>query len=248
MAVAKSVLVTGSAGGVGNAVCAALTHAGHRVTGFDRRPTPGVETALVADLMDRETVQGAAEGQDAIIHLAATPDEADFIDELIEPNVRGLYHVCDAARRANVPRLVLTSSVQVVTGHRWNRPVTLEDGPRVVNHYALTKLWAEDIGEMYARVYGISVIAARLGWLPRSKPHAEELLASPVGTDVYLSHTDAGRFFTACVDTDLEPSRFEVLFATSKPARKARIDLGRTTEVLGFLPRDVWPEGQPFID
>ena len=248
MAVAKSVLVTGSAGGVGTAVCAALARAGHRVTGFDRRPTPGVGTALVADLMDREAVHGAAEGQDAIIHLAATPDEADFIDDLIEPNVRGLYHVCDAARRANVPRLVLTSSVQVVTGHRWDRPVTVEDGPRVINHYALTKLWAEDIGEMYARVYGLSVIAARLGWLPRSKPHAEELLASPVGTDVYLSHTDAGRFFTACVEADLESSRFEILFATSVPARKRRIDLSRTAAVLGYEPQDTWPEGQPFID
>ena len=248
MAVAKSVLVTGSAGGVGTAVCAALAQAGHRVTGFDRRPSPGVDNAIIGDLMDHAAVLDASTAQDAVIHLAATPDEADFIDELIEPNVRGLYHVCDAARRAGVPRLVLTSSVQVVTGHRWNRPITVDDGPRVVNHYALTKLWAEDIGEMYARVYGLSVVAARLGWLPRSKPHAEELLASPVGTDVYLSHTDAGRFFTACVETDLAPSRFEILFATSKPARKARIDLGRTTEVLGFAPQDVWPEGQPFID
>lgn len=248
MAVAKSVLVTGSAGGVGTAVSATLAQAGHRVTGFDRRPTPGVESAIVADLMDRDAVLKAAEGQDAVIHLAATPDEADFIEDLIEPNVRGLYHVCDAARRAGVPRLVLTSSVQVVTGHRWNRPITIDDGPRVVNHYALTKLWAEDIGEMYARVYGLSVIAARLGWLPRSKPHAEELLASPVGTDVYLSHTDAGRFFTACVEADLEPSRFEILFATSKPAGKARIDLARTTAVLGYAPQDVWPEGQPFLD
>ncbi len=248
MAVAKSVLVTGSAGGVGTAVCAALARAGHRVTGFDRRLNPAVDTALVADLMDREAVQGAAEGQDAIVHLAATPDEADFIEELIEPNVRGLYHVCDAARRADVPRLVLTSSVQVVTGHRWDRPVTVDDGPRVINHYALTKLWAENIGEMYARVYGLSVIAARLGWLPRSRPHAEELLASPVGTDVYLSHPDAGRFFAACVEAELEPSRFEALFATSMPARKRRIDLSRTATVLGYEPRDTWPEGQPFID
>lgn len=248
MAVAKSVLVTGSAGGVGTAVCAALAQAGHTVTGFDRRPSPDVDTAIVGDLMDRAAVLDASTGQDAVIHLAATPDEADFIEELIEPNVRGLYHVCDAARHAGVARLVLTSSVQVVTGHRWNRPVTIDDGPRVINHYALTKLWAEDIGEMYARVYGLSVIAARLGWLPRSRPHAEELLASPVGTDVYLSHTDAGRFFTACVEADLESARFEILFATSLPTRKRRIDLSRTAAVLGFEPQDTWPEGQPFID
>ena len=92
------------------------------------------------------------------------------------------------------------------------------------------------------------MVAARLGWLPRSKPHAEELLASPVGTDVYLSHTDAGRFFTACVEADLESSRFEILFATSVPARKRRIDLSRTAAVLGYEPQDTWPEGQPFID
>ena len=248
MGSAKSVLVTGSAGGVGSAVCDALARSGHAVTGFDRLPTPDVANAIVGDLVDRRAVLDAAGGMDAIIHLAATPDEADFIDELIEPNVRGLYHVCDAARRAGVARLVLTSSVQVVSGHRWGRPITLDDGPRVINHYALTKLWAEDIGEMYARVYGLSVVAARLGWLPRSKPHAAELLASTLGTDVYLSHTDAGRFFTACVEAELPPARFEVLFATSKPADKPRIDLTRTKDVLGYQPQDTWPAGQPFID
>lgn len=117
-----------------------------------------------------------------------------------------------------------------------------------MNHYALTKLWAEQLGEMYARVYGLSVIAARLGWLPVSKPHAVELLASPSGTDVYLSHTDAGRFFTACVEAQLPPSRFEVLFATSKSAARARVDLTRTRDVLGYQPQDTWPAGQPFID
>ncbi len=244
----RSVLVTGSAGGVGTAVCGALQQAGHTVTGFDLRPTPDVANAIVGDLLDRQAVLDAATGQDAIIHLAATPDEADFIGELIEPNVRGLYHVCDAARQAGVPRLVLTSSVQVVSGHRWNRPITLDDGPRVVNHYALTKLWAEDIGEMYARVYGLSVIAARLGWLPRSKAHAEELLASPLGTDVYLSHTDAGRFFTACVEAEFESSRYEVLFATSKPVNKPRIDLTRTEDVVGYQAQDTWPAGQPFVE
>jgi nucleoside-diphosphate-sugar epimerase len=244
---AKRVLVTGSSGGVGKAVCADLVAEGYEVFGFDRVDSESGVHAIVGDILDREAVADATKNMDAVIHLAATPDEADFIEDLLEPNVRGLYHVCDAARVHGVPRLVLTSSVQVVTGHSWSDLVTLEDGPKVINHYALTKLWAEDLGEMYARVYGMSVIAARLGWLPRSRSHAEELVASPVGTDLYLSHSDAGRFFRACVEADLPVGRFEALFATSRPVRKPRIDLSRTTELLGYEPQDTWPAGQPFI-
>ena len=242
----KKVLVTGSAGGVGRVVCKELAQAGHRVRGFDRVSGPAGDS-IVGDILNRAAVLDAAAGMDTLIHLAATPDESDFLAALIEPNVRGLYHVCDAARRQGVERLILASSVQVVFGHDWGKPVRLEDGPRVINHYALTKLWAEEMGEMYARVYEMSVIAARLGWLPRSKQHAEELQASPLGRDLYLSHGDAGRFFLACVEAELAPGRFEALFVTSKPADRERIDISATQRVLGYSPRDTWPEGQPFI-
>ena len=242
------VLITGSEGGVGQAAGRELLSTGHEVFGFDRLASDLWTGHTVGDLLDRAAVSNATEGMDAVIHLAATPDEADFIDELIEPNVRGLYHVCDAARLHGVDRLVLASSVQVVTGHDWSSLLTLEDGPKVINHYALTKLWAESLGEMYSRIYSMSIIAARLGWLPRAHDHAEELLASPVGTDVYLSHTDAGRFFRACIEADLPAPRFEILFAMSNAAGKTRIDLSRTREIVGYEPQDTWPKGQPFIN
>jgi nucleoside-diphosphate-sugar epimerase len=245
---AKKILVTGSAGGVGRVVCKQLTEAGHQVRGLDRISTPGIDDLVVGDILDRVAVLEAAAGMDAVIHLAATPDESDFLTHLLEPNVRGLYHVCDAARRQGVKRLILASSVQVAFGHDWSKePVRLEDGPRVINHYALTKLWAEDLGEMYARVYEMSVIAARLGWLPRSKDHAEELQASPFGTDLYLSHGDAGRFFLACVEADLAPGRFEALYVTSKPARQEKVDISAAEKLIGYTPRDRWPEGQPYL-
>jgi uronate dehydrogenase len=243
----QAVLVTGSSGGVGRTVCKELEHAGHAVTGFDLSDVDAAAPTIVGDILDRDAVRTALAGKDAVIHLAATPDEADFIEELIEPNVRGLFHVADGARIQNVPRLVLTSSVQVVSGHSFAKTIRLEDGPRVVNHYALTKLWAEDLGDMYARVHGMQVIAARLGWLPRSLPHAQELRASPIGTDVYLSHTDAGRFFRACIEAEMSDGQFEIFFATSQPKGKRRIDLSRTTEVIGFEPQDTWPQGQPFL-
>ena len=246
MAEAQSVLITGAAGGVGKAVVRALKTRGHRVTGFDRRPSPGVDRAIEGDVLDRAAVRAACVGQDAIIHLAATPDEADFIDELLEPNVRGLYHVADAARQENVGKLILASSVQVVTGHRGlGRPTTVADGPKVINHYALTKLWLENLGEMYARVYDLAVIACRLGWLPRDPGHAEQLAAAS-GFDVFLSHDDAGRFFTACVETPLSPGQFEIVFASSKPKNHHRIDPTPARHLLGYEGQDTWPDGFSF--
>ena len=89
---------------------------------------------------------------DTIIHLGAYPNPADFIDVLLGPNVVGLYHICEAAKDLGVERLVLASTLQVVTGHQFaDRPVRIEDGPAPVNYYALTKAWAEVTGDMYAR-------------------------------------------------------------------------------------------------
>lgn len=51
--------------------------------------------------------------------------------------------------------------------------VKIEDGPKPVNHYALTKVWGEAMGDMYARVHKLSVINVRIGWLPRNAEEAQ---------------------------------------------------------------------------
>tara|TARA_E500000331_G_scaffold69691_1_gene64398 strand:- start:559 stop:1290 length:732 start_codon:yes stop_codon:yes gene_type:complete len=242
----SKVMVTGSEGGVGRAIIRELTQNGHEVLGFDRAVNPEDAHAVGSDILDHEALLKAASGRDVLIHLAAEPDEADFLDKLIEPNVRGLYNVCDAARQQGVPKLILASTVQLIAGHPKDAFVRLEDGARPINHYALTKLWAEGMGEMYARAYGLSVIAARLGWLPRSREHAEELRDSGWGTNVYLSHNDAARFFLKCVEVEMEPERFEIIFASSK-AQKLRLDPEPAKRILRFEAEDIWPEGQPFI-
>ena len=55
------VLVTGSAGAIGQPVCRELTSRDHTVRGFDVRETPGVADAIVADLTDREAIAGHLE-------------------------------------------------------------------------------------------------------------------------------------------------------------------------------------------
>ena len=149
----KRVLVTGSTGAIGQPVCQHLLARGHYVRGFARRPTPNVEDHVVGDLGDQEKVRAAVEGMDTVIHLGAYPNPEDFINVLLNPNVIGLHYICEAAREFGVQRLVLASTLQVVSGHGLpNETIRIEDGPKPVNHYALTKAWAEIAGDMYARL------------------------------------------------------------------------------------------------
>src|SRR5918996_1378953 len=117
-AVPRRVVVTGSTGAIGEPLCGFLLRRGHYVRGFARRPTPGLSDYVTGDLADRDAVRRAAEGMDTIVHLGAYPNPADFIEVLLKPNVVGLYHVCEAAAEFKVRRLVLASSVQVISGHR----------------------------------------------------------------------------------------------------------------------------------
>jgi uronate dehydrogenase len=128
------VLVTGSAGTVGRPVCDELARRGHVVRGLDVIATPALADAVVADIADAAAVRAEARGMDAVIHLAAQPHEVPF-PELIGPNVLGLYNVLDAARDEGVRRLVVASSMMVVSGWKdTGRPARVDDR-RPVNAY-----------------------------------------------------------------------------------------------------------------
>lgn len=244
----RRVLVTGSTGAIGAPLAQHLLRRGHTVRGFARRPSPGLDDYVVADLGDRDAVRRAAEGMDTIVHLGAYPNPADFIDVLLQPNVVGLYHVCEAAAEMKVRRLVLASTVQVISGHTFgDRAVEVEDGPAPSNHYALTKAWAELAGQMYARVHNLSVISVRIGWLPRTTDDARRLAASPQGTRIFFSHNDSNRFHALCVESPNPPPGTAVtLMATSRPVGGERMSLKEARRVLGYEAQDTWPEGLPF--
>ena len=244
----QRVLVTGSTGAIGAPLALHLAQRGHTVRGFARRPTPGLSDFVEGDLADGAAVRRAVEGMDTIVHLGAYPNPADFVEVLLGPNVLGLYHICEAAVEHKVKRLVLASTVQTVTGHRFrDRPVRIEDGPAPVNHYALTKVWAEITGEMYARVHSLSVISVRIGWLPRNTEEAQRLAASEHGRAMFFSHEDSKRFFTLCVESLEPPSGTSVILnAQSRAVGIERLDLEPARRVIGYEPHDVWPQGLPF--
>src|SRR5438270_10858050 len=89
----KRVLVTGSTGAIGQPLIRHLAARGHAVRGFARRPTPGLTDYVTGDLTDRDAVRRAVDGVDAVVHLGAYPNAADFMEVLLGPNVVGLYYV-----------------------------------------------------------------------------------------------------------------------------------------------------------
>ncbi|MEZ4616567.1 MAG: NAD(P)-dependent oxidoreductase [Caldilineaceae bacterium] len=244
----RRVLITGAAGAIGRVVGSHLLARGHSVRGFDMVPVPALADHHVGNLADRSAVRSAVAGMDTVIHLAAYRNDADFMEVLLEPNVIGLYEICEAAQLAGVERLVLASTMQVINGFgEADEPIAIAAGAKPTNHYALTKQWAEITGAMYARCHNLSVINVRIGWFPRDQIIVERMLASARGTDLYFSHADAERFFARCVESTA-PVRGKcvTLFAASKAHGRARFDFTTARATIGYVPHDRWPEGIPF--
>lgn len=240
----QTILVTGSAGRVGRAVVAELKSRGFRVRGFDLVPTPGADESIVGTITEADGIRRAAEGASALIHLAATPDDDDFMTKLLPNNIVGVYHVFEAARLANVKRLVVASSGQVVWWQRLTGPWPIDDKvqPTPRYWYAAAKVFLEAAGRAYVETHGMSVLAVRLGWCPRTSEQEAEIAESEWAQDVYISPADAGRFFAAAVQP-LRDYRFAVLYATSRPVRQGLYDMTPAKEMLGYEARDTWPNG-----
>jgi nucleoside-diphosphate-sugar epimerase len=238
------VVVTGSAGRIGRAAVRGLKEIGWRVRGYDLAPSPDADESVVGDITDAAAIRKAMQGATALVHLAAVPDDDDFLTKLLPSNVVGVFHVMEAAREAGIKRVVLGSSGQVVWWQRQYGPLPI--GPDVPPSprawYAATKMFLEAAGRSYAELHGASVLAVRLGWCPRTMEHAEELARTEWGPDVYLSPGDAGRFFARAVAAPLDGG-FAVVYASSRPLHRPMFDLTSTHQLLDFEPLDTWPEG-----
>jgi uronate dehydrogenase len=237
------VLVTGSSGRIGKAVVKELLSRGHRVRGFDRVATPGLTEMHLGNVSSETDVARAVQNVQTVVHLAATPDDADFLSEIVPNNIIGVYHLFEQAHQAGARRLIVASSGQVVWYQRMTGPLPIDANvqPTPRYWYAAAKLFLEGAGRAFAEKYGMQVIAARLGWCPRTKEQVEEIRAADWAQDVYLSPNDAGRFF-ACAVESTQHDNFVVVYATSKPKRLL-YELETCKKLLGYEPSESWPQG-----
>lgn len=162
------VLVTGGAGAIGGVLARALLDRGHEVRVVDnlssgRRelvPSSPRVTLTVADVRRPAEYEELLRDVSQVWHLAANPDirkgTADPTVDL-ENGTLATFHLLEAVRRHDVPR-VLYSSSSVVYGQAKVFPTPESYGPLVPESlYAASKLASEALLSAYAHSYGIQV-------------------------------------------------------------------------------------------
>jgi UDP-glucose 4-epimerase len=162
------ILVTGSAGHLGEALMRTLRAANRPALGIDIKSSPF--TDFVGSINDRDLVRRALAGADAVIHAAtlhkphvATHPAHDFV----ETNIAGTLTLLEESVAARVKAFVFTSTTSA-----FGSALTPADGdpaawitedvtPIPKNIYGVTKLAAESLCEMFARRRGLPVVILR---------------------------------------------------------------------------------------
>jgi len=163
-----TVLVTGSAGHLGEALMRTLPLAGHLPIGLDVKHSPF--TRLVGSIADRSFAKACMAGVDAVIHTATlhkphivTHSRQDFIDT----NVSGTLNLLEEAVAAKVNAFVFTSTTSVfgraltpaaADPAAW---ITEDVVPVPKNIYGITKLAAEHLCELVHRSRGLPCLVLR---------------------------------------------------------------------------------------
>lgn len=233
------VLVTGAAGRVGRTVVAALREK-YSVRAFDRAPLPGDASAHQGDLADRAAVERAVAGVHTVVHLGACPSmQADFMTELLKPNVEGLWHMLDASRLAGVRRFVFASSCNVAFGDRDAKQLTTET-LHAFNPYGATKAFGEVLGRWFYDEYGMEFLAVRIGYF--SGGYAEPALADPFLNRIWLGPRDGGRFFQLSVAAP--KFGYGIVYSRSR-CPDNYLDLTSAKTLLGYEPAEEVPIPRP---
>ena len=190
--------------------------------------------SFVGDLSDIDVLRAAMHGVDVVVHLAATSDEAPFMEALLEPNIVGVFNVLEAARLENVRRVVFASSIQAVglNGRGSDEPTGVEMLPRPNSMYGATKVWGETVGRYYHDKHGLEFVAIRLGAF---ETYDSPRLAHRGFRAIWLSPRDAAGVFRAAIEK--EGIGYAIVNATSK-THTERLALQPAREILGWEPRD----------
>ncbi|MBA3538945.1 MAG: NAD(P)-dependent oxidoreductase [Deltaproteobacteria bacterium] len=162
------ILVTGSAGHLGEALVRTLRAHGRAVRGVDRLPSPF--TDVVASLVEREHVERCMDGVTAVLHTAtlhkphvATHARQAFVDT----NITGTLNLLEAAARAQVRAFIFTSTTSTF-GDALVPPegapaawITEDVVPAPKNIYGVTKVAAEDLCALAHRNQGLPCLVLR---------------------------------------------------------------------------------------
>lgn len=195
------VLITGANGIIGSLLRRTLRQPTRHLRLLDLATQPALEpderaTLIAGSFLDADLMNVACEGVDAIIHLGGLSTGGYAWHEYLDVNINGTREVLEAARRANVPRVIYASSHHAVGFHPSSDETLVPDYlyPRPDSIYGVTKATSESLCSLYHDRYGLDTICLRIGSF-RERPTDRRSLWS------WLSPGDCTRLFEATLRT-----------------------------------------------
>jgi UDP-glucose 4-epimerase len=162
------ILVTGSAGHLGEALVRVLRADGAEVVGLDILASP--HTDVAGSIADRACVHRAMEGVDAVIHAATLHKPhvgSHQRQEFVDTNITGTLNLLEEAVAAKVTRFVFTSTTSTFGRALTPAPgspaawITEDVAPVPRNVYGATKTAAEGLCEIIHRDHGLPCLILR---------------------------------------------------------------------------------------
>ena len=243
----KRILVTGMSGLIGGAVRKRL-EGDYDLTALNRSLVPGMPT-VQADIADFVAILPAFEGQDTVVHLAASARGRDPWERVRDPNLIGAYNVFEAARQARVSRVIFASSGSTISGweqvqpyralvngdyesvkHPWPM-ITHETPVRPTGVYGATKVWGEALARHFSDSFELSVFCLRIGLVNKEDRPTDSRQFS-----VWCSQRDISQMVERCIEAP-PGLRFDIFYALSRNKWSYR-DISHARDVVGFEPED----------
>ena len=227
----QRIVITGAAGAIAGSAIAALGEE-HDLVLLDQ-VSHATRDIRVADLADRDALMAVMPPADVLIHLGAIPGEADP-ESIINSNIRGTYNAFDVAHERGVRRIIFASTIMIYNGMPPITPASNYSPARdgwSTTHYAVSKIYAEELGRFFHAKHGIAMIGIRFGWYPRSafSDRKTPLLCHTLGL------RDCERLFRRAVAA--ENVSYGVVNGVSKGG-DGYYDLEPGRLLLGFEPED----------
>ena len=164
------IIVTGSSGMIGTALCQTLLTKNHEVIAVDVNPnawdTEIAQITRLMDLTDSTNLKELPSDVDMIVHLAANARVHDLVQEptLALQNINSTFNLLEFTRRTGTRGFVFASSREVYGSLPDIDQVTenMVDIRRCESPYTASKLSGEALIYSYQRVYGLSYVIVRL--------------------------------------------------------------------------------------